>query len=268
MGEFASRVHDTGSLTSSSNPTEYAPIDESYNPIIHRINQAIRHRAVHPEEPIQPTAEILLRFSQPPEDILSHIKKQVDTLIKKSDVKKVPPKVKGKRKRETVKPISGLDVDALLGQAKRTKIDPDNAIPEFKQALGAATDVKAIGEATKQMGDIICALIRESFADINYDRAAAGMGVMREELIGLEEPELYNSFLRDLKKKIHGKELDGDRMDMWRGKIVNGGLGLVTDQESEVSNVTELEAKKVSCSNSPFLRGVMLMLAPSLRSEV
>jgi ATP-dependent DNA helicase 2 subunit 2 len=174
------------------------------------------------------------------------VKKQINNVIKVADVKKVPPKVKGKRKRETVKPISGLDVDALLGQAKRTKIDPANAIPEFKQALGAATEVKAFEEATKQMGDIVCTLIRESFADINYDRAAAHLGVMREELITLEEPDLYNKFLRDLKKKIHHKELDGDRMDMWRDKIVGGGLGLITDQESEVSNVPEAEAKKVS----------------------
>jgi ATP-dependent DNA helicase 2 subunit 2 len=170
----------------------------------------------------------------------------MNALIKKADIKKVPPKVKGKRKRETVKPISGLDVDALLGQAKRSKISPDNAIPEFKQALGAATEVKAIEEATKQMGEIVCNLVRESFADINYDRAAASMGVMREELIALEEPELYNKFLRDLKKKIHNKELNGDRLDVWRGKIIPGGLGLITDQESEVSSVTEAEAKKVS----------------------
>jgi ATP-dependent DNA helicase 2 subunit 2 len=228
------------------NPAEYAPIDETYNPTIHRINQAIRHRAVHADEPLQPPAEILLRFSNPPENLVERVKKQINQVIKIADVKKVPPKVKGKRKREAVKPISGLDVDALLGQAKRTKIDPDNAIPEFKQTLDAATNVKAIEEATKQMGDIVCNLIRESFADINYDRAAAHLGVMREELIGLEEPDLYNKFLKDLKKKIHHKELDGDRMDMWRGKIVAGGLGLITDQESEESGVTEAEAKKVS----------------------
>lgn len=232
------------------NPTEYASIDETYNPTIHRINQAIRHRAVHPDEPLQPPAEILLRYSNPPDGLIEQAKKQINNVIKIADVKKVPPKVKGKRKRETVKPISGLDVDALLGQAKRTKIDPDNAIPEFKQALDAATEVKAIEEATKQMGDVICTLIRESFADINYDRAAAHIGVMREELIALEEPDLYNKFLRDLKGKIHHKELDGDRMDMWRGKIIAGGLGLITDQESEVSSVTGAEAKKVSTLRS------------------
>ena len=113
----------------------------------------------------------------------------------------------------------------------------------------------------------MCALIRESFADINYDRAAAHLGVMREELISLEEPDLYNSFLRDLKKKIHHKELDGDRMDMWRGKIIAGGLGLIIDQESEVSSVTEAEAKKVRYPVMMLAQRAVLMHSTSSRSS-
>lgn len=75
-------------LTWHSNPAEYAPIDDTYNPTIHRINQAIRHRAVHPEEGLQPPAEILLRYSKPPEALIEHIKKQTANLIKKADLKK------------------------------------------------------------------------------------------------------------------------------------------------------------------------------------
>lgn len=158
----------------------------------------------------------------------------------------VPPKAKGKRKRETVKPISGLDVDALLGQKKGAKITPNNAIPEFKQMLAAADEISIIEDAAKQMGEIVSTLVRDSFADINYDRAAENMRVMREELISLEEPDLYNTFLRGLKKKMHDGELDGDRRDMWREKIVPGRLTLITERESEASGVTEAEAKKVS----------------------
>lgn len=76
------------SLTLTSNPTEYAPIDETFNPTIHRINQAVRHRAVHPDKPLQPAAEILLRYSNPPEDLIEQIKKQTNNLIKKADIKK------------------------------------------------------------------------------------------------------------------------------------------------------------------------------------
>jgi ATP-dependent DNA helicase 2 subunit 2 len=43
---------------------------------------------VHPEEGLQPPAEILLRYSKPPEALIEQIKKQTDVLIKKADIKK------------------------------------------------------------------------------------------------------------------------------------------------------------------------------------
>jgi hypothetical protein len=69
-------------------PIEYAPIDESYNPVIHRVNQAIRQRAVHPEKPIEPPAETLLRYSKPPEALVEKAKSEIDALIQAAEVKK------------------------------------------------------------------------------------------------------------------------------------------------------------------------------------
>ena len=55
-----------------------------------------------------------------------------------ADVKKVPPKARGKRygKREQPKPLSDLDVNALLAQdptRKAKRIDSRNAISESYQ---------------------------------------------------------------------------------------------------------------------------------------
>jgi ATP-dependent DNA helicase 2 subunit 2 len=72
----------------SRKPTEYSSLDELYNPVIHRINQAIRIRAVHPDSPIGPPAEILLRFSKPPETVLKKAQSQIKTLIQVAEVKK------------------------------------------------------------------------------------------------------------------------------------------------------------------------------------
>ncbi len=44
------------------NPTEYMPIDETFSPIVHRVQQAIRHRAIHPDKKITETAEVLLKW--------------------------------------------------------------------------------------------------------------------------------------------------------------------------------------------------------------
>jgi ATP-dependent DNA helicase 2 subunit 2 len=156
-----------------------------------------------------------------------------------ADIHTVPAKAKGKRsKKDTVKPLSGLDIDALLGQSRRTTISKENAIPEFKQALATASDDSTVESAVRQMGEIIKKLIQESFADLQYARAAENLRVMREELINLEMPALYNKFLTSLKSSILSGALDGDRREMWFKHIVGGRLSLITSDECEVSGVT------------------------------
>ncbi|KAL2168185.1 hypothetical protein VTG60DRAFT_302 [Thermothelomyces hinnuleus] len=245
MSDFVDAMDLTGfDVDEEGKPVEYAPVDELYNPVIHRLNQAIRARAVDPDTPIEPPAEILLRFSKPPEKLLDKAKSEIDALIDAAEVKKVPAKAQGRRgRKEPVKPLSGLDIDALLGESKRTTISSDNAVPEFKQILATASDDATIESAAKQMGDIIRKLIRDSFAGLNYARAAENLRVMREELIALEVPGLYNKFLTGLKKSILSGELDGDRREMWFKHIIGGHLGLISRDESEVSDVTAEEAR-------------------------
>lgn len=157
----------------------------------------------------------------------------------------VPPKAKGKRQRETVKPISGLDVDALLGGEKKEEISPENAIPDFKRALNSSEEVEQIADATKQMGAIVQSLITDSFGDNKYAQAMESIGVMREELINLEEPGHYNEFVRDLKKKLLSGTLGGDRRDFWF-KMRWAKLGLIIQSQSEASTITLEEADEVS----------------------
>ncbi|KAK4173952.1 SPOC like C-terminal domain-containing protein [Triangularia setosa] len=227
-------------------PLDYAPVDEVYNPIIHRMNQAIRARAIDPDSPIGPPAEILLKYSKPPKKLLDKAKHEIGNLIDAAELKKVPEKAKGRfGKKDAVKPLSGLDIDSLLGgQPKRAAISSENAIPEFKQMLNAAEDDETIEKAVKQMGDIIRKLIKDSFADVFYSRAAENLSVMREGLLGYEMPMLYNKYLKALKKSLLSGELDGDRREMWYKHIVGDGLGLITKEELDVSDVTEEEAKQ------------------------
>ncbi|BCR85370.1 ATP-dependent DNA helicase 2 subunit KU80 [Aspergillus chevalieri] len=227
-------------------PVETFPIEDAFSPILHRIDSAIRFRATHPNEPLPPPADILTKFSQPPADAVQRAKKYLDRLADAADVKKVPPKAKGrKRTRETEKPLSGLDVDALLHQEKRAKISPTNAIPEFKQTLSHAENVDTISEAVKQMTAIVEDQVRNSLGDANYDRVVEGLGVMRDELISYEEPALYNDLLKHLKGKLLKEELGGDRRELW-WLIRRSKIGLIDRNQSDRSEVTEDEAKEVS----------------------
>lgn len=92
------------------------------------------------------------------------------------------------------------------------------------------------------MRSIIEDQIRHSLGDANYDRVTEGLGVVREELIAYEEPGLYNDFIGDIKGLLLGEKLGGDRRELW-WLIRRRKLGLIEQGESELSDVTEEEAK-------------------------
>ncbi|KFY35002.1 hypothetical protein V494_06292 [Pseudogymnoascus sp. VKM F-4513 (FW-928)] len=223
------------------NPVEYMAIEDTYSPVLHRINQAIRRRAVQPDEPVQPPPEVLMKYSRPPADLVKASATELDDLIKAADVKKVPPKAKGRRAKEAIKPLSGLNVDALLSREERSEISSENAIPEYKQRLGTAEDIATIESASKQMEGIIRSLIEHSLGDSGYGQAIANLGVMRDELASLEMPEVYNLFIRRLKEDLLKEKLGGDRRELW-WEIKKARLGLVDKRKTEVSTVSEEEA--------------------------
>ncbi|ROV98432.1 hypothetical protein VMCG_07124 [Cytospora schulzeri] len=241
------------------NPQEYAALDDLYSPIIHRINQAIRERAVDPEKKVEDiikaTPKILSKYTEPPEELVAKVTPQIEALRKIADVKPVPEKASGRPgKRQSEKPSSGFDVDSLLSKGlerKKQKISKDNAIPEFKQTLrhrlDAANEDEEIENAVKDMGQIVRSLIKESMGDKDYARAQENTGVMREQCIEFEVPQLYNDFLRDLKKQVSSGALGGDRREMWSKYIMwpaQGRLGLITKSQCEASVVTEEEAQQ------------------------
>lgn len=141
-------------------------------------------------------------------------------------------------------------------KAKKTKISKENAVPEFKQvlqSLASADEDEGIVQAVKDMGKIVQTLITESMGNSNYDRAAENIGVMREQMIGLELPGLYNDFLKELKTNIKSGALGGDRKEMWMRIRFPGKLGLITRSQSDASDVTAEEARDVSLGPGPFV---------------
>ncbi|KAF1925511.1 SPOC domain-like protein [Didymella exigua CBS 183.55] len=228
------------------NPDEYAKPEDTYAPLVHRINHIIRWRATHPDPTlvIPDPPEILKKYSAPPSELVERANSTLESLKAAADVKKVPPKVKGRGKRnraEREKPISGLDVDALLGNPTRVTIDPANLVPSFKQALAVTDDLAAIQSAADAMAKEIRSLVRNSVAESAYGRALEAVRVMRDELTELEEPEMYNSFVRVFKKELLEDALNGDRREMW-WRVRGSKCGLIDQKRSLVSDVTEKEA--------------------------
>ncbi|MCJ1369411.1 ATP-dependent DNA helicase II subunit 2 [Loxospora ochrophaea] len=245
MSDYVDRMDlSTYGRDDNGNPSEYMTMTDTFSPVLHRIDQAVRWRAVYPDQPVPPPYDILTKFSMPPAELVQKAESQLNKLVVAADVKKVPPKLKGrKRNRDQIKPLSGLNVDALLKRDKKPKISRENAIPEFRQMLDTTEEFGAIQDAAKQLSTIIETHIKESFGDSGYGQAVEELSVLREEMTELEEPKIYNDFITDLKKKLLADQLGGDRREMW-WEIRKNKLGLIEKRISPQSEVTEEEAKQ------------------------
>ncbi len=107
----------------------------------------------------------------------------------------VPRKAQGGKfgKRETVKPRSGLDIDALLGaQPKKTKISEENAIPDFKKMLRDAKEDLSSKKRRSSWVVSSAKISRKAMSYHLYGQAQEKLRVMREELINYDEPNTYN----------------------------------------------------------------------------
>lgn len=245
----------THSTDDDGQPAEYMTIDDTFSPVLHRVNQVIRQRAVHPDKALPRVPEILTRYSTPPIDLLQTAQPALDKIIAAADLKKVPPKARFRRfnRHDAPKPLSGLDVNALLASSRKAKahdgntvsISPENAIPEFKQLLEAADNTSTIHAACAQLGTIIKDYIRHSVGDSAYGRAVEAIGVMREECLDLEEHGTFNTFLRGLREDVLGERLGGERREMWF-LLRRNRLGLIRREEAGESEVSEEEAREFS----------------------
>ncbi|KAL8796891.1 MAG: hypothetical protein Q9195_000974 [Heterodermia aff. obscurata] len=249
MSDYVDRMDlSTFGKDDEGNPAEYMEIQDTYSAVLHRIDQAVRWRAVHPNEPIPPPFDILVKYSNPPEELVKKAKRRLEKLVAAADVKKVPPKAHSrKRARAEAAPISGIDIDALLGPARKAPktVDPENPIPSFQKLLDGAESPASIRESAESLAKIVEKHVSDSFGGNLYGRAIEELSVMRQEMIEVEEPGVYNAILRKLKEMLLKGELGGERKDFWY-EIRKNRLGLVDKKGSERSDVGEDEARESS----------------------
>lgn len=223
---------------------EMMAMDDTFSPALHTIEGAIKDRAINPDSQagLKRGEEFVKKYATQPKELQEQCKDALARLIEAADVKKVPSKAKGRRRyRETEKPISGLNVEELFRKENRTHVSPDNAVSEFKQMVRGESDMNHIKEVVQQMSAIIQEHVRTSYGEANYDRVLEELGVLREEMLGLEEPGLYNDVLRELKKKLVAQELGGDRAKL--GFLIRKSkLSLIDNETSEFSDVSPADA--------------------------
>lgn len=88
MSNLFRGFQDTRLITRIQNRNDVLPIEESFSPLLHRIESAVRYRAVHPNDPILDPPEVLTKFAHPDEELVKKSKSFLDNLVSKADVKK------------------------------------------------------------------------------------------------------------------------------------------------------------------------------------
>ncbi|KPI34965.1 ATP-dependent DNA helicase II subunit 2 [Cyphellophora attinorum] len=237
MSDFVDSMslYQPGEAADGSDDIEHLPIEDTYSPVLHTIEGAIKYRAVHPDLPLPPKPELFASYSSQPAHLQSAAKPALDHLIKVANVKKIPPKQRGRRsKRESAKPIGDLDVDALFnttnGHSSKKTISADNAIPEYKRAMDRAETEDQHRDLTQQMFSLVEHLVKKSFGDSNYARAVEMLGVVREELYENERAGMWREFLTGFRDKVKGGKLGGDREEFWWA-VRKAKLGLIMKDE-------------------------------------
>ncbi|KIV78563.1 hypothetical protein PV11_06207 [Exophiala sideris] len=223
---------------------EIMAMDDTFSPALHTIEGAIKDRAVNPDSQagLKRGEDFLERYAKQPKELEEQSKDKLAKLIAAADVKKVPSKAKGRRRyREAEKPISGLNVQELFSKEDRHNISPNNAVAEFRQMMREEGDMDRTKNIVQQMSAIIQEHVRTSYGEANYNRVLEELGLLREEMLGLEEPGLYNDVLRQLKKRLVAKELGGDRAKL--GYLIRKHkLSLIDNETSEFSDVSPADA--------------------------
>jgi len=73
---------------SDNRDAPYLRPEDTYSPLLHRINQVITYRAINPDKPIPPPLDILVKYSKPPPDITKASEKVRARMIEAFNVKK------------------------------------------------------------------------------------------------------------------------------------------------------------------------------------
>jgi ATP-dependent DNA helicase 2 subunit 2 len=225
---------DNMMLVDENGENELLAVDDTFSPMLHTIEGAIKYRAVHgSKSEIIEKAEAFQLLQHPPQHLQEQSKPALERLKEAADAKKVPPAKKGRYKmRNTEKPLSGLNVADLLKPRVEgaVKIDPKNAVAEFQQLMSSVDNANIISDAVKQMKTICENLATKSYGDKNYARVVEMLSLVRKEMVDVESAALYNDLLRDFKQKIFAEKLGGNRRELWL-QIRNARIGLITNEE-------------------------------------
>ncbi|ORX39724.1 SPOC like C-terminal domain-containing protein [Kockovaella imperatae] len=189
----------------------------SFNPVIHRIKEAIFHASTS-EEPLGPPHPELTKYFETPDEILEAVDKTMAKLQTALNIKKVPPKMRRKMEKQALRPDEGyIDIDQLFDAKpepgvkvesqdsdvilKRGRlISNERPVEDFRRVIEGEGDV--FRKAIRDLGVVIKENVAASFSRQAFPMAIECLEAMRETALVYEEVETFNDYMDELEAFI------------------------------------------------------------------
>ncbi|KAM9548729.1 X-ray repair cross-complementing protein 5 isoform 3-T3 [Guaruba guarouba] len=221
------------------------------NPHFQRLYQCLQHKAFHPNEPLPPIEEHLLKMLEMPSVVKERCQGPLEKIKALFPLKEV---VKKKDKKTAQDIFKDSSEDGPSPKKPRIE-DEEGSFSIMKLAEGNVTSVGSVNPA-----EDFRILVRQKNADFKdvsqqlinhidqflenkgsqyYMKGINCIRVFREEAVKLSKVQCFNDFLQALKSKVEDKAL----ADFWE-IMMQDRISLVTKDEAKESSVTSEEAEK------------------------
>ncbi|XP_061465203.1 X-ray repair cross-complementing protein 5 isoform X2 [Rhineura floridana] len=221
------------------------------NPQFQRLYQCLQHKTFNPDAPLPPIEKHLLDMLGTPQKVMEKCQAPLEKLKELFPLKEAD-KIKEQRTAQHIFKDNNEDGTS----AKKAKTEDDEG--DFRIASLAEGNVTAVGSVNPSENFRV--LVRQKNIDFKevsqqlinhihqflenrglmyYLKSINCIAVFREEAIKLSEVQYFNDFLEALKKRLEDKNLT----DFWE-IIIQGGISLITKEESDGSSLTAEDAKK------------------------
>ncbi|KJE95979.1 hypothetical protein CAOG_006357 [Capsaspora owczarzaki ATCC 30864] len=244
----------------------------SFNPVLQRVYQCVKQRALHPDDDIPPLDPLIEKYVNPSQDIFARAQAELDRVRQAFPLQVIERKEKDEAVKlwnEADAPVLNVDPVDLLGgashAAKKVKLEnPDgNAGPVTLDSLssgqvmevGSIDPIKdfrtmvssktrdLVSTAVAQMKKRIIQLITESFGSNLFQKAFDCLKVLRIECVRSDESAQFNDFMGLLKQTTSNKHHNPQHYEFWQ-LIVKAKITLISSDEAYDSEVTPEQAQQ------------------------
>ncbi|KAG9293780.1 hypothetical protein G9A89_019117 [Geosiphon pyriformis] len=275
MGEYINGMNlMEAALDNEGNAQEHLKVKEVYNPVLFRIQKAISHRALHPDDSLILPDEKLTSNARILPSLVEKNKHLINEMRDLFKITKVPPKVKRRRAEVSRKGVGEINAEEILGSKEEEfeevgikkhkseingtfcgdilpnsadirKIGYIDPVGDFTKMIenrqeDLVTTVYIIFSAVEQMCKIITDLAKTLVDDT---KAIQCLKALREVSAREDESERFNEFLQNLRKNCLDRPLA--KADFWQ-HVVDSKITLISSDEAPDSNISKEDANKVT----------------------